>query len=205
MIFQPSDVRQCLDKAREIYDLYKQQELCGGGWWRSTDGLRDLMAKYLGKDVRVEYLDMDKNSYMATYLAVDDPGTGKQWFEIYLLNGLTEHEERFALCKELFHVLLDDADCRISDVFGHLEEVAATFPVYDSNPNRAAAWEVLAQAAAMEFMFSYAEREAFLANAKANANGGPDYSEAAARFGVPQTMVEEYCSAGHMRFFHAYR
>jgi Zn-dependent peptidase ImmA (M78 family) len=149
-----------------------------------------VLQQHLGKPVKLVDLDVPVPSFKATYIALENPVR----YDILMLAGLTEAEKRIALCKELFHVLLDHDSARSTDVFAHLEEmVAGTF----TTQSKSADWEHLAEAAAMEFLFPFSDREA--------ACPGPDCASLAERYGIPQEYVELYCSSGYMDNFRAYR
>jgi Zn-dependent peptidase ImmA (M78 family) len=189
------DVAFCIGKAHEIAEHYQRYVLPGDAVLRSMDELQPLVGQYVGKGVEIRALDRsaDGSSIMGMCAVFDDH------FEIYILAELTDDLRRFVLCKELFHVVLDSERSRNGDIYEHLVEVATTFPVVDSQPNCAAAWEVLAEAAAMEFMFPYKERAACLAS------GNFDPAVVAKRYGIPQIFVEAYCNPRAMDFWADYQ
>lgn len=200
MIVPPGDVRRCLDQARAMVEEYRRYHIGGDHDRKSIIDLMDqIVAEYLGKQFFVRKLPMSNESVSAMFWALKD-GT----YEIFLLDGLDEHQRRFALCKELFHIILDEEGCRSTNVSEHVEEVHTTFPVRDSKPGTAAIWEFLAEASAMEFMFPFDARERFLRAAEA-AGVAPDFARAAQQFGVPEYFVEFYCSDPVMEFFAAFR
>lgn len=186
------ELRHCLDQARDLSDHYKQNVLNGNAARRSTDELLRLVREYLQKQVTVYRVRRQQSSVSAFYMAKSDDS-----YSVYLTSGLTDEGDRFALTKELFHVVLDEVGCRNMNLYGHLEEVLASLPVRESKPQRSTISEQLAEVAAMQFLFPYSERLTFLANA----NGNPDFAAAATRFGIPQQLVEMYCSDDYMEFY----
>lgn len=200
MYVSPGDVRRCLDQARAISEEYRQYHIAGDHDHKSIIDLMDqIVTAYLRKTFRVHKIEIERASVSAMYWALRDGS-----YDIFLLGGLDERDRRFALCKELFHIILDEEDCRSTNVSGHVEEVVTTFPVRDSIPGRAAVWEFLAEASAMEFMLPFEERERIL-KAAAEAGTSADFLTLANHFGVPDYFVELYCSESMMEYFAAFR
>jgi hypothetical protein len=192
--FDDKDVQSCLDKAREIGDQYRMYVLNGAHILRSVDDLRWICSQYLEKNITFRNLEVPAHGkpVKGLYIALND-----DTYEIYLLAGLDRIERRFILCKELFHVLLDEEGCCSTSIYDHLEEVTTTFPLPNGSPNRPAAWEALAEAAAMEFLFPFKEREALFVP-----NAGPDViATASARYEIPSLYIESYCTDKHMEYF----
>ncbi|WP_447586408.1 hypothetical protein [Pseudoxanthomonas mexicana] len=194
MILNKADLIFGLAKAKELAEQYKLYVLGADRDLRSIDDLRAICADYLGKTVRVNELNLPagNRTIRAMFGALADGS-----FEIFLLAELGERERRFVLCKELFHVVLDQEQCRSMDVYSHLEAAAVSFTTADSKPDGPVVWEMLAEVAAMEFMFPYAERVAVLHAY----NGNPDFSAIARRYGLPQVHVESYLSQPMMQLF----
>lgn len=190
MQLQRKDVEFCLNVAVDVSDHYGHFALVPTHPKRSIDALRRVISEYLGKKFVVRKVRFLRGVIHALYLATD-----ADTYEIYVLEGLDENELRFALCKELFHVALDQIECRNLNIYEHLEEVITVFPVVNGEPNCPAAWEILAEAAAMEFLMPIADREALIAR------GTPDFSVASARYGIPQQFIEKYCSEFNMQSF----
>lgn len=191
MYMQQEHFSRCLGLARDLADHYKQTVLNGGATYKRMDELLKIIESYLSKKVVVNQLVREKRSIRAVYFAMKD-GT----YEVFLLAGMTEDEERFALCKELFHVVVDIEEYHSTDLYGHVYEVVATFPVENSSPSPSAQSEMLAELAAMEFMFPYEDRKAILSG-----GNNLDMAAIAARYGVPQPYAELYCSDEYMKFF----
>lgn len=184
----------CLSQARAISEQYERYVL--PTFPRSVDDFYWVCQQHVAPEKTIEMHEIPilaaGRSIKGVFVATD---TG---YQIYLLAGLSEEESRFVRCKELFHVLLDLPDeSRNMDLYGHLDEVVSAFPQADSEPGCAVAWELLAEAAAMEFLFPLSEREAAI-NA---ANGSFDPAQVAARYHLPRSVVEGYCTESSMEFF----
>ena len=194
--YKKEEVQFCIDHGREVaenYDLYVYAPDINKAAVskRSVDDLIWILTQYLQKNFRIWEVEIQKSSIKSAFQANADGS-----FDIYLLQGMETDERRFVLCKELFHIVLDQPQCQSMDIYGHLVEVTTTFSKQTS-PNQPAAWEKLAEAAAMEFLFPYHKRREFVAGA------GPDpyYGGIAAQFGIPQQYVEEYCTEASMEYF----
>lgn len=191
MYLSKHDIGRCVDLARDLASHYRQNVLNGDGPCKRLDELVNIIQTYLQKKVTVRQLLRNKRSIKAVYFALNDTS-----YAINLLSGMDEDEERITLCKELFHVVIDTEAYHSTDLYGHVYEVVATFPVADSTPSPSAQSEMLAELAAMEFLFPYADRKVIL-----EANDNPDMAVIAARYGAPQAYVELFCSDPYMEFF----
>jgi Zn-dependent peptidase ImmA (M78 family) len=141
-----------------------------------------MCTEYLGKKIELKELlnvQAQDNSIRGYYLSFGDR------YEICLLAGMNFCWRRFVACKELFHVILDDERYRTTDIYNHVEEVIAKFPVAVM-AGSAVVSEALAEIAAMEFLFPYPDRRRILTA------GSPDYLAIAQRYKIPQALVEEY-------------
>lgn len=195
MIVQPKDIRFCLDKADEIASQYILYVLNSGGFHRSVDDMVWLCNEYLKVEVKKKQLNLPSadSSIRGLYVATD------VGYEIYLLEGMNFCWNRFVLCKELFHVLLDSEEYRTMYIYGHLKDVANSFPQLMAEPGRATVSELMAEIAAMEFLFPYKER-AF----QRTDNNPLDYLAIADYYKVPQFYVERYLSKSWMDYLGAF-
>jgi Zn-dependent peptidase ImmA (M78 family) len=194
LIFKESDVRACLAKAVEISQQYEMYALNGHGFPKSCDQLAWICGEYLGKKVRIDYVDVpaEGSSIKAAFWAMDDGS-----YRIGVLTGMSEDELRFVLCKELFHVIFDEESRRSLDLGGHVEEYTSTLPLDGGTPNCAAAWETLATIAAIEFLFPLAVRK----TVAVATDGSPvNFAKLAALYGIPRYYVEVACGEGNMAY-----
>ncbi len=194
MKLREKDVSTVLEKAAEIAETYRMYVLAGNAHKKSVDDLLWLFGEHLGKVIVARELNLQAADLVVRgmYVALDD-GT----YEIYTLAELGSHEERFVLTKELFHVVMDDEDCRNMDIHGHLVEAQSSFSIGDSEPNTSVACELLAEIGAMEFLFPYADR----VTVRERAGDNPDFAEIARRYGIPQLYIETYLSEHMMGEF----
>ncbi|MFK3846596.1 ImmA/IrrE family metallo-endopeptidase [Stenotrophomonas sp. NPDC078853] len=192
MVFEESDIQTCLRKAVEIRDLYDLYVLNGKARMKSVDDLTWVCVEYLEKRITIEYADIpvEGSSIKAAFLALDDGS-----YRIGLLTGMSEEEERFVLCKELFHVIFDEDSRRSLDLESHLEDYTTNIVVDDGRPNCAAAWETLAEIAATEFLLPFEVREAHL-----NSGNAVDFAKLATRYGLPRLHVEIACGTGNLSY-----
>ena len=191
MRISDEDVKHCLTEVAKVVEEYELYSRAKGHTYRSVDDLEWLAGEHLNKSVTVEDLMLaaDDRVIRGVFTALEDGS-----YVIYLLAELGERERRFVKCKELFHVILDDARCRSMDIYGHLELAAAAFSIADNSPESPVVWEMLAEIAAMEFLLPYTDRLAIIAGA----GNDIDYANVARRYGVPQIYVESYLSEAMM-------
>lgn len=190
------DIHHCVDKAREMAEQYRLYSRAGDDTMRSLDDFIWVCQQYLEKHIELLELQLNAEgrSIAAVYLLEGDR------YQIFVLAGHPPEWARFVACKELFHVVLDEPGCRSTAIGVHLDEMEITFSIDDSQPKKPAAWEVLAEIAAMEFMLPYAQRLKIVAKR----NGDEDLSAVANAFGVPQSLVEQYCSSATMEALKAF-
>lgn len=196
MYVQPKDIRICLDKAREMgehYVLYVLQR----DFPRSVVDLKWICEEYLHLRIRPRLLPLPaaQSSIRGLYMSTPDG------YEIYLLSGMNYCWNRFVFCKEMFHVLLDKDEYRNMQIYEHIEEVALKFPEPRSHPSQAAVSELMAEIAAMEFLFPFKDRLLQL-------GGKPldqvDSLAIAQLYKIPQYYVEKYLSQPWMEYIGAF-
>ncbi|HHA2954816.1 TPA: ImmA/IrrE family metallo-endopeptidase [Stenotrophomonas maltophilia] len=194
MLLSDDDVIRCLEKARELIEVYETYVRAADASARSMDDMVWVARDYLNKRVEIHDLDViaDDKIIRGVFAAFDDGH-----YEIFLLAELGERERRFVLTKEMMHVLLDEERCRNMDIYEHVQEATSSFTIEDSNPDSPVATELLAEVAAMEFLLPYSKRKAIIEHC----DGDPDYALFARRYGIPQSYVEEYLSDRMMAEF----
>ncbi|EMR0463400.1 MULTISPECIES: ImmA/IrrE family metallo-endopeptidase [Stenotrophomonas] len=195
IVFQEADITACLEHVLDIIEQYELYVLHGKGDVRSVDDLLWICTQYLNKKIVIEYVDIpvDGSSIKATFFANADGS-----YRIGLLSGMSDEEERFVLCKELFHVIFDEESRRSLDLAAHLEEYTSNIALDEGEPNCPAAWETLAEIAATEFLFPYERRVQSVANGSA-----ADYGKLATRFQIPRLHVEIACGVGNLAYIGA--
>ena len=199
MIINVNEIKGALDVATQMAEHYAQNILSGQAYPRSVDDLLMLSRDYLGKDINVYDLEgiPETSSIRGTFLALEDGN-----YEIHLSREPTKCKNRFVLCKEIFHVLLDDEEYRNMEIYEHLKEVSITFPTDKSTPGKSVVCEQIAECAAMEFLFPYEKRveqiNLYLSEPQ------PNHLEIAEYFMVPQYLVERYLSDSFMETLSAF-
>lgn len=194
MEIDDKDLEYCLTKARELAQQYQQYVL---GWQRPEKSLDDLLwicGQYLNKNVAVYKLSppLPRLSIRGFYVSAD------AGYTIVLHGEMNYCWTRFVLCKELFHVVLDNEKYRSVDLYEHISALSAEFSVSTSDPPLSLVSEALAEVAAMEFMFPYVEREQ-IAKTAFNSLAVAD------KYKVPQFFVEKYLSEHMMKTLEAYK
>lgn len=192
------DLRTCLAKAADIVNIYEGMFLGGKATPRSVDNLVTLLEQHEQKRVEVKLLDLgaDAQAVRGMYAAYDDH------YDVVVLSGQNYCWQRFVLCKELFHVILDTDEYRSVHVGELVDEFTNTFPMQeagaDARPGAHVTNEMVAEICAMEFLFPYADRVRIVA-------GEHDPMELAQRYKVPRVFVERYLSSdylGNLKEFH---
>ncbi|WP_187770665.1 ImmA/IrrE family metallo-endopeptidase [Cognatilysobacter lacus] len=182
-----------LEIAAEYSATYDQYVLQANGRPRTTDDLVWVATQIAGKKINLYQLDLDVSArnVEAVCFANQDGS-----FDIGILSGLTAEEERFVVCKEIFHALLDREECRNINLFEH---VASTLDAQDdlAVPTRAAAAEELAVIGALEFIFPYSAREAIMAAA----DGRIDAEQLAEQYSIPRRLIDTVFNDDSIAFF----
>lgn len=182
-----NDLRTCLAQAANIIEIYRLHYPHPDALPRSVDTLRDLLQTHEGKEVNVlkSHLDAQKESVKGHYVAYDDH------YDVVILSGLNYCWERFVLCKELFHVVIDSDEYRNVHIGELVEEYTVSWPA-DINPGPNVTNEMVAEICAMEFLFPYADRVGYISGS------GYDSGAIAERYRVPKVFIERYLSAAYM-------
>ncbi len=200
MIFSIKHISGAIENAKEIKEQYEMYVLNGKTFPRSVDDLLWICTEYLEKDVETH--DLEGISLDSTIRGTFIYNEKYNRYEIYLSGEPTECKKRFVLCKELFHVLLDDDKFRNMDIYSHLENIMLTDPAMSSPPGQSVISEQMAEWAAMEFLFPYEHRIHQLASY----HNIPDkeFIDIAREFMVPQYLVEKYLSEQYMMTFKSF-
>lgn len=196
MKLSAEELQFCIEKSKEIAEQYKLICISGDDPQRSTDYLRECCQQYLKVKIEEQCIDTDKEN-SAVLGAFIRHGDGV--YTICYAGWLNYCWKRFTVCKELFHVILDREEYRNMDLEAHIMEVTVAFPDHDSDPSPSVRSELLAEIAAMEFMFPYAARVQEL--------NGPHKGNSLAiaeKYKVPQVHVEKYLSDSHMEALKGY-
>ena len=190
MLIPKEHVRHCLDRTREITAEYKQYIFPIDVTRKSADDLLDACEAHLGVNIDVfDVNEVGNGVTKAGYVR-----TTEQVCEIYIRSGLPEDWERFARVKEIFHIVIDKTECRDLDIYETF--TAIKVPPLADGIRKSAAWESLAEACAMEFLFPYADRVVIMGVGK-----DIDFAKLAVTYGIPQVFIELYLSKSYMDYF----
>lgn len=194
MILQEHDLSACLSKAKEVAHHYKLTTLAADDPQRQVDHLLGICQQYLHiQRPKLVVLDVPAaNSAVYSMSIFKQDGS----FDIAIASGLNHCWTRYAVCKEVFHAILDAEEFRNMNIAEHVESVCVEFLIEDAKPSRSVASEYLTEIAAMEFLFPYAEREKEIARA-----GGTslDYRGIAEKYRIPQVKIDKFLSNEFMR------
>ena len=189
MIISQDDLINCIRTSQNIAQAYELKALNGGNdSKRSLDLLIDVCVESCGHSIEIYKGDFDENDrwlYGACLLSAEKA-------TILYAHYLNSCWERFTVCKELFHAVLDRDEYRSMEIFHHIENITLSFPDDDSTPSKPVACEFLAEVAAMEFLFPYQNRELIL---KTTDIAPRDIAE---QYKIPCLMVERYLSTDYM-------
>jgi hypothetical protein len=191
MYIDKAILAHCLDQANALSDQRRIYGIAADDPLRSVDQLTEICKTYLRKKIRILELDIDKDDspvFGSTILLRDGS------YDICHVKNLNYCWQRFVTCKELFHVVLDEVKYRRIAISDHVDEVTVAFPDDNSRPNMSVVAEILAEIAAMEYLFPYKDREMEFANK----HGNIDCRAIADRYKVPLVYIEKYLSPPHM-------
>lgn len=184
MIINKQNLEAVIAKANEVNDHYILTHLTGNATQKYMDYILDSCEKFGVRNVRMFEVDLpyvDSAVYSMCVMTKDGA-------DIVLAKGLNHCWQRYTICKELFHLLIDDEKYRNLDIFAHSEAVTISYSLDDSRPDLGVAAEFLAEVAAMEFLFPYAQREQQMRS------GQPNYPAIAQQYRIPQLLVDRYLS-----------
>lgn len=188
MKFTIQELRACLDAAGAFSEHYRLRAAPAQSPRKLRDHFLPIACEHTHHNIEAFVLDvpLKHGTIYGSYCAE------AEGFSILLAAGMNEDQIRFVLCKEIFHAILHDASSNITDVCDHLDGVAISFPVRDSEPALSVKSEFLAEIAAMEFLFPYEARVTELAAAQIN------YAKIAEKYLIPQYLVEIYLHETYM-------
>lgn len=167
-----------------------------------VNDLLEIVRTTYNKNVILSFLEEDHHRHsMVSFVHVYEDGS----YEICLLDGLTNCWQRFALCKELFHVILDEENHRNPNIAMHLSDFRQSVRDYNVDGSEASCNEILTEFAAMQFLFPYSRRLGVVTVAKTRISNGENrkdvYRDIAIEYRLPRLMIEEYLSDDMIEFF----
>lgn len=185
------ELSRCISKAQEISDAYTLKCLNRIHSKRSIDLLIEVCGESSGKIIEIYKGDVDNGDANDRWLYGTCLQSSEQATILYA-HHLNPCWERFTVCKEAFHIILDQDEYRTTDIFQHIEDILLHFPDDESTPTQPVICEFLAEVAAMEFFLPYADRERITKASKLTA------MEIAQEYAIPCLLVERYTSQDYM-------
>ena len=178
-------VRYSIEKAREIKEIHRLHYLNSDASEKSLTNLLHLCQCYLGKTItaREHHMQHEGQPMRGFFLAFEDGH-----YEVVLMGGQNRCWKRLVLCKELFHVILDSDEYRDPLISRLIDNAAISFPDPKSRPDLPIVAEMLAEIAAMEYLFPFEDRK--LLRNKMSDGETVDFHAIAKRYGIPQVYVE---------------
>ena len=178
--------QQIIDALNEVYNVEEILKLHFRSYYdddRSDQDLLDLCKIYLGKDIRthVHNTPWDKGAIIAFVV------TYPEYFDICLLGELNYCHAKFALCKELFHTIIQNPEFQSIDSDSTIDACAA-----GGSLNGIAGSEFVAEIAAMEYLFPFKQRKLIFEQ------GNIDFDAVAEKFKVPRLLVEKFLTPFRM-------
>lgn len=191
MLISKNEIKNTIREVENIRDIYRLHYLGADSTERSVNNLLDLCRTYLEKKIDLQlHNDSALNHLVQSFVLVKDSG-----YEICILNDLNNCWKRFVLCKELFHIVLDSEESRNPSLEEHLDDFFGGVTNLEHRASTVSArTEYLAEFAAMEFLFPYAERVSLL-------SGNKDISAIAERYKIPRYFAERYLTKRYIENF----
>ena len=188
MHVRTSDLLYCLRRVREVNEHYRLTNLGGDEYPRDIDRLHATSQAILATSITLFPLGLAENSVVLGFCLELAEGQG---YDIGYADGLSAELTRVVVAKEIFHAVIKRDEYRSMNILGHIEALTAAFPDDNSKPAASIQIELVAEIAAMEFLFPLAKREEELLQMR-------DPAEIAAQYGVPRFLVEKYLSDNFM-------
>jgi hypothetical protein len=200
MQFTPKEIKSCLDLVatiREVYFTYYHGEKA----FVSVNSLLEIAKNNYKKIIDCSFHDENyADHHVYSFIITNEDGD----YSVCLLSGMTNCWQRFALCKELFHLILDEDSTRNPSIAVHLEDFTSSIIGVENGGRASSKNEVLAEFAAMQFLFPYAVRQKCIEDlAQSSAPIREDFQGIAEKFRLPRLMVEEYLGNRMMDLFDA--
>ena len=180
------ELASTLETVKTIEEIYSLNYWGASRENRSDADLLDLTADYTGRIIQLIRVPLLSTALKSKCVMKTDGSC-----DIVLLNGLNDCNKKFAICKELFHILLDKEQYRCIDFEQTIDDYM--YDGIDDTPSLSSQTEILAEIAAMEFLFKYSYRKLYVAQ------NNPDYYSIAKTHMIPQVMVERYLYSHYMK------
>lgn len=178
------DVINALNEAFNIEQILKLHYRSHANNDRSDADLLDICTRYLNKKINLltHETPWDGSSILAFFVA------HPEHYDICLLDGMNYCYRKFALCKELFHIIIDNPEFQSVDFDYTIDKC-----VNGGQLNGADSNEYIAEIAAMEYLFPFRIRKMLVES------GDVDYEKVAIQYRIPRLLVEKYLTDYRMQ------
>jgi hypothetical protein len=189
-----TDIAECFAIVGEVTETYQKYVFGGQHSRKSLDFLVECVLKHdFGKPVEIKLLELDADTSAVKAMFINEGDK----YVLCLLRGLNFCWSRFVLCKEIFHVYLDGSGYRTIELVSHTESLYKANDVSledEIRPDKGLISERLAEFAAMEFLFPYADRLTCIEHSR-------NPVEIAETYKIPLVLVEKYLTPFNMDLF----
>jgi hypothetical protein len=190
-LIKSTDLQIAIDKA--IYSKKAIMNSQDGSWIGKNDrSVQDLLIfcrDFVDRPINLLAHPDSWHNHKAKsfYVQYDDK------YEIVYLKDLNNCWMRFCLCKELFHILLQDSSNCSADLKSHVGDVFTVgIESLDSSGKKSTQVEIAAEIAAMEYLFPYVDRKRWASSTNI------DFMNIANKYLIPRDYVERYLHSNSM-------
>lgn len=183
-------IQKAFNEVKRIRDAYNIFVLGPVSTTRSVKSLLDICRTDLQATISLhEHNETHRNHFIKSVYLKESNEKSNESYTILLMAELNNCWKRFCICKELFHVLLDNPEIRETNLQEHVDDFFANGASESRTSSQGSSQsEVVAEFAAMEFLFPYAERK------KVIDDGNFEFMEIASRYKIPRVYTEIYLS-----------
>lgn len=204
MEFTPVHIKRCLGMAQALREIYQHSHYSPSHTHISVNALLKIVQTNYKKNVSLCFHeDSHKDHYLYSFLHIDN----SENYQICLMSGMSNCWNRFALCKELFHVILDEEKIRNTSLAEHLQDFRASIRDANIGGGESSKIEILTEFAAMQFLFPFSQRIIVSKEIKDRLDAGENkisvLKDISEKWRIPRLMVEDYLDAELMEYFDA--
>ena len=202
MNLEPKKIKNCLESAQNVREVYFSYHHGSSDLHVSVNKLLEIVKSTYQKKVTLYFHeDSHEKHHIHSFLQINSDDS----YDICLMSGMTNCWNRFALCKELFHVILDEESVRNKTLQVHLQDFKASMMDASVDGAESSASEMLTEFAAMQFLFPYAKRLKVIEEFEKRVSEGEAkkdiYKNIAERFRIPRLYVENYLGGFLIDYF----
>lgn len=204
MQLTPIHIKKCLDTAQSLREVYFHSHFKPDHTHISVNALLHIVQNTYNKNVTLSFHnDSHKEHYLYSFLHVNNDGS----YHICLMSEMSNCWNRFALCKELFHVILDEESARNTSLIEHLRDFRAAIKDTNNSGRESSKSEILTEFAAMQFLFPFSKRLLCLEEIDTRVTAGESKRDVqldiAKRLRIPRLLTEDYLEQEMIDLFDA--